>query len=345
MGKNRSLNKAIKIFLIILGAIVGLLLLVYAVLAIIGCIMYGEARSEREYVCRIAGINDGIAPQGITYSKEKDIYLQSGYGSDNTTLLYITEKDNSRRVKLLDADGKTLKGHAGGVTCVKDCVYIADGDYLYLFSLDELYTASSTTQVKVKHSIPVDNSASFCFNDGNYLYVGEFYRAGNYETEKTHYYTTPNGEQNKAIVSRYMLDSNGFILEYDGQPYPDLCISVTGLVQGFATHNNVFVLSRSYGLKNTDLEYHTAPKNSGKTVTVKFANNKNAVEKQVPLYYLDSSTNFKTLVLPAFGEDLTIVKNRVVTTNEASANKYFIGKLFGSDKVYSYPLYSVGDKN
>ncbi len=337
---NKTVRKTLTITGIVVGAVVALFLLLYLVLAIIGCAMYGEARGARRYVCDVAGISEGIAPQGITYSKEKNVYLETGYGPDGTTLFYVVEEGKVRRVRLNDDKGETLKCHAGGVTCVNNCVYIANGAYLYLYDLNELYSADGQTAVALKRKFAVDNNAAYCFNDGEYLYVGEFYRAGNYETDKAHYYTTPNGDENKAIVSRYKLDGEG-LLSADGvQPYPDMCISVTGLVQGFATQNGTFVLSRSYGLKNSDLEYHSAPKDSGTTITPKFKRNEQAESREVPLYYLDSATNFKTLVLPAFSEDLTIVDGRVVVTNEASANKYFVGKLFGSHKVYSYPLYT-----
>lgn len=337
---NKTVKKSLTIAGIVIGSIAGLFLLLYLVLAIIGCAMYGEARGVREYVCDIAGISEGIAPQGIAYSAEKDVYIQTGYAPDGTTLLYVSEAGKARRVRLKDDDGETLKCHAGGVTCVGDCVYIANGAYLYLYSLNELYSADALTEMPLKRKFAVDNNAAYCFNDGEYLYVGEFYRAGNYETDESHYFTTPDGDENKAIVSRYKLNAEGLLSEDGVQPYPDMCISITGLVQGFATKNGTFVLSRSYGLKNSNLEYHYAPKDSGRTLTARFKRNEQAEAREIPLYYLDSSTNFKTLVLPAFSEDLTIVNDRVVVTNEASANKYVVGKFFGSHKVYSYPIYN-----
>ncbi|MDE7107152.1 MAG: hypothetical protein K2O39_02395, partial [Clostridiales bacterium] len=153
------------------------------------------------------------------------------------------------------------------------------------------------------------------------------------------YYTTPNGEKNKAIVSCYKLDENGMICENGVQPYPEYCISVTGLVQGFAIKDGTAVLSRSYGLKDSQLQYHKLPAEPSGQITVSFKKNETAEKKQAPLYYLDGKTNFKTLTLPSFSEDITIVNDRVVVTNEASANKYFVGKLFAANKVYSYPLY------
>ena len=334
-------KKILKVFGAIFGTIIGLFLVLYAAFAIVGATMYSEVRSLRKYVCDVAGIKDGSAPQGIAYSSEKNVYIQTGYASDNTTLLYVVENGNARRVRLLDDDGKTLKCHAGGVTCVKDCTYVANGGYLYLFSLNELLSATPETEVQVKRKIAVDSNAAYVFNDGEHLYVGEFYRAGNYETDEEHHYTTPNGDNNKAIVSRYALDGDGLLSEDGVQPYPDMTISVTGLVQGFAVHNGTYMLSRSYGLRNSDLEYHSTPVDSGRMVSTKFKKNAQAEERTVPLYYLDATTKFKSLVLPAFSEDLTIADGRVVVTNEASANKYIIGKLFGAHKVYSYPVFTT----
>ncbi len=337
---NKTAKKALKITGIVVGSLVGLFLLLYLVLALIGAGSYGEARGVREYACDIAGISEGIAPQGLAYSKEKDLYIQTGYGSDNVTLLYIVENGNARRVKLADENGETLKGHAGGVTCTKDCVYIANGAQLQLFSLAELTAADADTAVKVKRSYPVDNNAAYCHSNDTELFVGEFYRAGNYETEQSHYYTTPEGEDNKAIVSCYKLDAQGLLVEENGQPYPEYCISVTGLVQGFVLENGTAILSRSYGLVNSSLEFHSLPKDGGATISVKFRRNTQAVEKTVPLYYLGEATMVKTLTLPAFSEDLTVVNGRVAVTNEASANKYIVGKFFGSHVVYTYPIYT-----
>lgn len=329
---NAKVKKSLIITGIVLSSIVGLFLLLYFILFLIGVGSYGEARDVRKYVCTIPEINSGWAPQGITYTGED--YILTGYDGDDSTVLYIVNGSKFKRVKLSGENGKTLKGHAGGVTCTKNYVYIANDNVLHVFALDELKAADSKTTVKIKAVIPVDNRAAYCYSDEHSLYVGEFYRAGNYETEKSHYY-----KNNKAIVSCYPLDGDGLLVNAENQPYPDYCISVTGLVQGFATDGETFILSRSYGLKNSELEYHAAPKTDGDVISVKFKSNPNAESKEVPIYYLNSDTKTKTLILPAFSEDITIVKDRVVVTNEASANKYFVGKLFGANKVYSYPIY------
>lgn len=334
---NKAVKKTLIIVGIILGTLVGLFLLLYLILAIIGAAMYGEARNLRKYVCNVADTGSGLAPQGITYAAEYDAYIQTGYDGDDISQLYIVKGKDWRKVKLVGTDGKPIKGHAGGVTCTKKNVYIANGAYLMLFDLDELVNAEGNA-VTMKQKFAVDNNAAYCYSDDEFLYVGEFYRAGNYETDKAHRFKTPSGANNKAILSCYKLDGDGLLI--GEQPYPEYCVSIPELVQGCAFKDGTMVLSRSYGLVNSDLDYHSLPSESFTTMTVKFKNNAGAEERTVPVYCLDDSTKFRTITLPSFSEDITIVGDRVVVTNEASANKYFVGKLFGAHKVYSYPLFT-----
>lgn len=335
---NKTAKKTLIIIGIVLGSIIGLFLLLYFILFLIGLGKYGEARDERKYVCEVPEINSGWAPQGIAYTGEE--YIQTGYDGDNNVVLYIGKNESFKRVVVTDADGKTAKGHAGGVACTKNNVYIANDNALLLLELDKLKAAASGGKVAVAQVIPVDNRAAYCFSDDEHLYVGEFYRAGNYETEQAHHYTTPEKEDNKAIVSCYRVDEFGMICEDGVQPYPEYCISVTGLVQGFAVKDGVYMLSRSYGLADSDLQYHSAPIDANTKIKVSFKKNEAAQEKEVPLYYLGGKTLFRSLTLPSFSEDITIAGDRVVVTNEASANKYFVGKLFNASKVYSYPIYN-----
>ena len=333
---NAKAKKALRITGIVLGSIIGAFLLLYAVLGIISGIAYRECRRYREYVCKIPALGSGFTPQGIGYSAETDTYIMTGYNGDATDM-YLVKNDNAKRVHLSDENGKTLSTHGGGTTCTKDYVYVTGEYEVYAFSLQALISAAGTSdKVKPVSVKNVNTRAAYCFSDETRLFVGEFYRKGNYETDSAHHYKTPNGQQNRAIVTCYALDENGAVTS----DYPDYAISVTDLVQGFAVSGNTFMLSRSYGLKNSKLEYYDIPQiEDGTTVTLSFKNDESIAPKEVPLYYLDGKSLKRTLTLPAFGEDLTVVKDRVVITNEAACNKYFIGKLFGANKVYSYPIF------
>lgn len=330
---NKIAKKAIMITGIMLGAIVALFLLLYAVLAIIRSSAYKESMKLREYVCTIPEIGSGYAPQGIGYSAEQDLYIMTGYDNNNNTVMYLVKNNVPTRVYLADETGGELKGHAGGVTCTKDYVYIANGHKLDVYSLHALMNANGNRVSALSH-FPVDNSAAFCFSDSDNIYVGEFYRKGNYETDSAHHYITPNGDENKAIVSCYSLDESGAIEDVN----PEYAISITGLVQGFAVQDGTYILSRSYGLKNSQLEYYSELKDDSATVTIAFKLAPERGEMQIPLYYLDSTNLVKSLTLPAFSEDLTVKGDCVIVTNESACNKYIVGKLFAGNKVYSYPI-------
>ena len=334
---NKTAKKAIKISAIVLSSIVGAFLLLYAILAIIGGASYVEARKVREYACVIP-VSDSLAPQGLTYSETHKSYIVTGYDKNHNALLYTVSGKKYKKVTLYGLDGKLLAGHAGGVTLTKDRLYIANDNALVLFSAEEIFGGSGKATAQMV--IPVDNQAAYCYSDDEYMYVGEFYRKGNYETAEHHHYETPKGEKNMAIVSCYKLDESGLLEDADTQPYPLYSISLPGLVQGFAYYNGSYILSRSYGLANSHLDYHSERGDCGIAIPVKFKLNKDAEEREVPLYYLDSSTLAKSLTLPSFSEDVTIVNERVAVCNEASADRYFVGKLFGANKVYTYPIYT-----
>ena len=333
---NRIAKKTLTIVGIVLGSIVGIFLIIYATFAIVRAAAYRESNKLREYVCTIPDIHSGYAPQGIGYSKEQDLYILTGYVKPNMSVLYLVKDNKATKINIADTDGNALKGHAGGVTCTKDYVYIANDSKLTIYSLAALMNANGekVNALGVKY---VDTTAAFCFSDDEHIYVGEFYREQNYKTDERHHYVTPNGAENKAIVSCYNLDADGSI----SAVHPEYAISITGLVQGFAVHNGTYMLSRSYGLRDSDIEYYSEPKRDGDaTVEISFKGDSSIEAKSIPLYYLDSTNMIKSLKLPAFSEDLTVVGDRLVVTNESACNSYIVGKLFAANKVYSYPIFS-----
>lgn len=323
-------SKKSKIFLIVIFSVIGFLFLIWLGLNFSKYLIYRDYMSQRENVCDIPDLNSGFTPQGIGYSTETDSYLMTGYDGDNI-VLYIIKDNQPKKLNLADENGDILKGHGGGVTCVGNYVYVADGGYLYVFNFSDIQIYKNEDKISCIKKVSVDNKASFCFSDENYIYVGEFYRKGNYETDSSHYYTTPSGEEHKAIVLCYDLNKNGEISEN----YPEYSISVTDLVQGIAVKDDIVILSRSWGLSSSTLEFYDGIKDSGKTVSVS--------GKSVPLYYIDSTNLRKSVSLPFFSEDLTVVNNRVVINFESACNKYMVGKLFFATKATSYPIFDYED--
>ena len=313
------------VLLHLLFSLLLLLLVAWIGLLVAKLIVYPDYMDNKETVCTIPGIHEGYVPQGLDHV-EGDTYLFSGYHGDNMLSLYLSQDGVGKQILPVDENGKDLVGHGGGITSAKDFVYIASEAKLYIFSLSELKNAADGGKVSPIGIFPVDTEASFCFANETHIYVGEFYKAEDYEIDPSHAYTTPAGDEHRALISCYPLNEDGSIAD----AYPLFSISVTSWVQGFAFKGDTYIVSRSWGLNSSTLEFYEGLKDSGKTIGVS--------GKDVPLYYLDSSNHKKTLKMPAFSEDLDIVGDRVIVSFESACNKYVVGKLFFADKVISYPI-------
>lgn len=321
------MKKFLKVFFSVLGILVLVIIIAWTALDISKYILYSDYYDGYARACAIPDIHSGFTPQGITYLPAADAYLQSGYDGEHLTLYYVKGNDH-RKLLPLDMSGTLGKGHGGGVTATDRYVYIAGSGALLRYDLAAVLAAKSGDRIPCLEEIKVDNRAAFCFADGDKLYVGEFYRAGNYETDMTHAFKTPEGEEHRAIVSCYTIEESGTL-----KAQPDLRISVPGLVQGFAIHNGVIAVSRSWGLNSSSLEFYNGMLDSGVAVT-----DDEGAYTSVPLYYIGQKNLILQLDLPAFSEDLTVQGDRVVINFESACNKYIVGKLFFATDAGSYPF-------
>ena len=325
---------ASKILLIALGSVIALFLLAWLSLHVAKYFIYSDYYKQRENVSKIPGLSDGFVPQGLDYDAETDTYIHSGYNGGYIEIYFVKGKE-TKKLLPINESGAREKGHAGGVAHAGDYLYVCDNanegngrvGLLRIFLFEELLNAADGAEIKPIKTFEVDTSSSFCFSDDNYIYVGEFYRPVNYETLESHYYTTPAGDENKAILSAYPLNEEGAII---GE-YPEFSISIPAQVQGFAvTKEGKIAISTSWGLTPSHLEIHSGKKDSGTTIDVS--------GKEVPLYYIDSSTRERDIVMPTFSEGLAILDDKVVISFESACNKYIIGKLFFATKVVSFPM-------
>jgi hypothetical protein len=329
------LKKILKIACIVLASLIALLLLAWGGLHVAKLFLYPDYYANGDTVSKIPALGDGFVPQGLDYDPATDTFIHSGYNGKNAELYLVTVK-TEKTVVLLTEEGKQATGHAGGVTLAGDYLYISDNEkegdgkvgFLRIYRASDVLNAADGDSVTAIGRFEVDTSASFCFSDDQYVYVGEFYRAVNYETQQSHYFTTPSGDENKAILSAYPLESDGSI---SPDAHPAFSISITSQVQGFAvSEDGKVMLSRSWGINPSYLEIHSGWVNSGTTI--------NTTGVDVPLYYLDSSTREQNVTLPAFSEGLTMVDGEVAISFESACNKYIIGKLFFANKVIAYPI-------
>ncbi len=317
----RITSVLVRLLLIILA----LLVLAWTGLMIAKVVIYREYMSEKETVCTIPDIHGGYVPQGLAHV-EGETYLFSGYHKKDLLSLYLVENNKSKKLIPVDETGAVIESHGGGVANAGDFVYVSGEERLLIFSLADFKNTPDGGTVSPIGVFPVDTAASFCFADDLYLYVGEYYKAVNYEIDLSHSYTTPAGDQNRALVSCYPLAADGSIAD----AYPLYSISVTGQVQGFARVDDTFILSTSWGLSSSELLFYHTLGDANTMIDIS--------GKSVPLYYLDSSNLEKTMTLPAFSEELDIVDGRVIVSFESACNKYIVGKLFFADKVISLPI-------
>lgn len=334
------MNMAKKTGKVVAAVLISLVWLILMVLTGLNCakrFIYAEYYSNRKIVAKIPDLNRGFVPQGLGYSEEEKLILQSGYlAGSNCCVIYLTDEDGkSTRIRVLDPDGANYVGHFGGIACSGDFVYVSE-DYctdevdlsnrLYVFSLQELIAASEEGTIAVGDYLSVDaEGACVSCNDG-YLYVGEFYDPGTYETDPSHEVTTPGGKTQNALISAYPLDETKPFglgeLEYQ--------ISVPGRVQGFAKIGDVAVISTSWGPLSSHMGYYRV----GDTGTTTVSSG-----KEVPLYYIDETTRFKNLSMPAMSEGIFISDGRVNVYFESAGNKYVFGKFFNACYIVNLPFF------
>lgn len=307
----KILKLALKIALAALAGILALVILVLGALNVAKFMIYSEYYSAKDNLCKNPGLSDGFVCQGICSVDGTDKILVSGYMKDKTpSRVYVTDTDNDSYYVELSRSGKEFTGHAGGISMNGDTVYIANGSRLYSFPLTALLDASEGQTVEIGEGVEVNNSASFCYADDKYVYVGEFHDGGKYVTE--HPYETAEGTH-YAIVSRYT---------HDDLTAPDKIYSIRDKVQGICfTPDGKVVMSTSYGLK--DSHYYVYNEAD--------ARDSGEVLDGAPVYYLEECQ--KDIKGPAMAEGLDYLDGKIITLTESASDKYIFGKFFFANKI------------
>ena len=308
---NKQLKLVLKIAVISVAALMSLILLFLGGLNIAKFAIYSDYYSIKSNVCTNPGLNDGFVCQGLCAVEDENVFLVSGYMNDDSpSRVYITDTDNKSRYVTLTEGGKSFTGHAGGIACNGNTVYIANDEKIYILSLDTLLATKHGKSVELGEGVPVNNSASFVYADDGHVYVGEFHDNEKYVTD--HPYDTPDGTY-YAIVSRY---------SHNDLTKPDKVYSIRNKVQGICfTPDGKVVLSTSYGL--ADSVYYVY-------------NEADAILSEhtldgAPVYYLNNCK--AELKGPAMAEGLDYYDGKVITLTESASNKYIFGKFFYADKI------------
>ncbi len=292
--------------------------------------IYSDYYSIKEDLGVIPGINDGPTPQGICYQDEHDTYLISSYSSSEEPSKIYAKKEGEVREYNLYYNEEVFRGHVGGIATESKYTYITDDGTLKVVYTEDLMSTSSF-DLNIIYSIDVNNSSDFVFTNGEYLYVGEFYRF-NYEWYGNKV-TTKDGKEYLAICEKYNLSDIDAVIEGEVESATPIEIyALPDLVQGFAVDaNGGIYLSTSYGLGNSHLYYYTEAgmyQASSSDVSLK-----NTALSDIPVYVLSEPT--LDLKCPPMFEDLDIVEGKVITLVESASNKYIFGKLFFTQNFIS----------
>ncbi len=301
----------VKVLISILCTILGIILLVWGGLNLAKFVIYSDYYGMKTDVCKNPGLSDGFVCQGICYVDDHDKILVSGYMKDGSaSRIYVTDLDDDSFYVSLKKDGEAFDGHVGGIGSNEDIVYIADDEKLYAVSVKDILNSDNGDEIELSDNAPVNNAASFCFADEEYVYVGEFHDGGKYVTD--HPYETDDGTYH-AIMSRY---------KYSDLTKPDRVYSIRDKVQGMCmTEDGKIVLSTSYGLSDSVYYVYDEDEAIDSGLTLDGA----------PVYYLtECEKNFKG---PAMAEGMDVMDGKVITLTESASDKYIFGKFFFADKI------------
>lgn len=337
------LKKIGKIALIVLCSLLALVIVLLLGAHLFTPAVFSDFFKDAEKEFRIPGLSDGVVPQGFTYLPEQKLYIQCGYMADgeNASRIYLIpegDEKNASFVELLTKDGAPYTGHTGGITTDGKLVWLAnDGEgednCVWVFSLDELLAAKAGDGIKLTTSFQPESRAAYCYVDGEYLWVGEFYREGDYPTKESHTFSVSGDVEHHALICAYPLDDTSATGIKAG--VPALLLSVTGQVQGMVrTEDGGFILSTSYGLSKSHLIFY-------KNILANQESADNALEidgTNVPVWYLDASHLIRDIEAPPMSEEMVVRDGRVYYLTESACKKYIFGNFIRGRHVYSLPI-------
>lgn len=320
-------------FKICMTAVAIVLLSLFIVLAIVNGIfhiIYYDFYKNAERDFKIPALNSGFVPQGITESTEG--VLISGYMTKNrASRVYVIKDGEAMSVELINSDGTPYTGHSGGIAVYLNTVFVTGDTTTEIFSLSDL--ADGDGRARVIGSFDPGLIPAWCSVWKNYILMGSFAnsKSSDYPPDENEILTTPAGDKNTSLIKAFRLDAT-FPLGID--PTPAFAISSGEKVQGFSLiDENTLVLSTSHGLISSNLIFHSVDKMKEKSGNYTLKDG-----SSVPLYYLDSASEIRSVKAPPMSEGLMVKDGYIYVLNESACNKYVFGKFLGQYRIYRYKI-------
>lgn len=327
------MKKGIKILLIVIISLAALVALIIGGYNAYLRIAFRDFYSAAEAHGNVPGIADGFIHQGISYLPDSGEFIACGYMKDGSaSRIYIFNESGERYVTLNGEDGKPTDTHTGGLSYWAGFVFLTDGDRILVYDLSSIQSKSKESgSVTPVAAFDVNLKASFCYVEGNDLYVGEFYREQNYKTDSSHHLTTPSGDKHHALMVTFDLES--MIVDGFTEIVPKAAYSIPDLAQGVCiTDSGRICISTSYAVAPSHILVYSAVTEDEQKDTFEFAG------KLLPLTYLDSKRLESDIKFFPMSEELVNLDGRVYIMNESASAKYIFGKLIGGNKLYSIKI-------
>lgn len=279
------------------------------------------------------GLDTSFVPQGLTYNENNDVFLISGYMSNDTpSRVYVVDGETGNTTKYFNVtiDGNISNAHFGGIASYDNTIWLTGKNNVLRLDMDTILTVENSKSVESLDEFDTNNTSDFVTVVDNKLIVGEFYREKSYETDTTHHITTTDGI-NKALGFAYTINTE--------QPFglesilPEYAISFPDIVQGMCLNKNGdIVLSTSYSIFDSHLYVHKniLESDTYTTTTIKGLDLKT--------YILDSSTLVTNLTCPAMTEEIVLVEDKVYVGFENASKKYKYFNRARNKYVYSLDI-------
>lgn len=346
------------------GVLIGITIFLVVILVAIGgfklydYIGAAEFYNNSKAVFDTPGVADSnFVPQGMAYIEEKDTYIFSGYmgkpilgklSDDVASRIYVRNSNGEVTfTRLLNSDGTPFTGHAGGVDCFGDYVYLADEDYRSLVVFSAADILSGKEETKMLGMVKTYNAPAHCYvfssnNGEKYILAGSFHRDGSvYLTPDHEKITSPAGDKNTSVMTVFKLDESA---DLGVNPTPVAIISAREMIQGVCiTSDGKMVLSTSWGVSHSQLFFYDLSKvqctegyEFKGTITYANVGEETFEFSNIPLYYLDSSCLVDVVKAPPMSEEIDCVDGRIIVFCESACNKYVFGKLTTGYKIYGF---------
>lgn len=325
------MSKAMKI---VLGIVIGIVTLILLFFAIYYLWPWNKKFFDKSTVeFEIPGLDSKFTPQGMTTIDGTDDFLISGYMSDNSpSRFYLISDGKVEKCFTLTQSGEDYAGHSGGIVSKGSSIWVVGDGHCYRFSLSSIRNCKDGDKVEIIDSFETSNGADFVFENDGMLWVGEFYRKGNYETESSHRLTTRTDELNEAVVFGYRIDESRKYGLNNSSLIPDKVLSIRGLAQGIAVANDQIVVSTSYGLNDSNIYVYKNVLKENRHGVFTFKDN------EIDMWYLDGESIVKTINAPSMSEEIVYKNNRIYVLFESACKKYKIFNRKALTNVYSFDI-------